>query len=140
MMNKVIIIGYLGRDPEIKYVGETELCKFSVATTETFTAKGEKKQNTEWFNVAVWGKRAESCHRYLAKGALVYVEGVQTTEKWEKDGQQKQSTTIRATEVKFLSLQKDASDEAPLPKKRKTNTQWPDDAEYAPPHEDDMPF
>jgi single-strand DNA-binding protein len=104
MLNKVMVIGNLGKDPETKNVNGQTLCKFSVATTEYWKDKaGAKQERTEWFRVTTWGKLAENCGKYLAKGRRVYVEGKLQTSTYEKDGQTHYATDLIANEVKFLS-------------------------------------
>ena len=105
-VNKVILVGNLGRDPEIRYLpsGQT-VASFSVATTERFKGRdGQMKDQTEWHNVVVYGKQAETCGQYLKKGRQVYIEGRLTTRQWEaKDGSGKRSRTeIVAQRVQFL--------------------------------------
>lgn len=103
-VNKVILVGRLGQDPELKAVGQTNVCKFSVATSEKWTDKaGEKQERTEWTTVEVWGKSAENCAKYLKKGSMAYVEGKLKTDKSEKDGQTRYFTSVRADGVTFLS-------------------------------------
>ena len=106
-LNRVEIIGHMGRDPETKYTPSgAAVCRFSVATSEKWTdkASGEKKERTEWHNVQAWGKLAEICEQYGRKGGLVYVSGSLRTNEWEdKDGQKKSRTEINAVEVLFLS-------------------------------------
>jgi single-strand DNA-binding protein len=105
-VNKVILVGNLGRDPEIRYLpsGQT-VASFSVATTERFKGRdGQMRDQTEWHNVVVYGKQAETCGQYLKKGRQVYIEGRLTTRQWEaKDGSGKRSRTeIVALRVQFL--------------------------------------
>src|SRR6187455_540602 len=97
-VNKVILIGNLGADPELKYTPSNQaVCNLRLATTDKWTTKdGEKKEKTEWHRVAVWGKQAENCHKYLAKGRPIYVEGQLQTRSYEKDGQTHYATDIRA--------------------------------------------
>lgn len=106
-LNRVEIIGHMGRDPETKYTPSgAAVCRFSVATSEKWTdkASGEKKERTEWHNVQAWGKLAEICEQYGRKGGLVYISGSLRTNEWEdKDGQKKSRTEINAAEVLFLS-------------------------------------
>ena len=106
-LNKVEIIGHVGRDPEMKYTPSgAGVCKFSVATSEKWTdkASGEKKERTEWHSVQAWGKLAETCGKYVAKGMLVYVSGSLRTSEWEdKDGGKRSRTEINADSVLFLS-------------------------------------
>lgn len=103
-VNKVILIGNLGRDPELKHTqGGTATCKLSLATTRAWTNKqGERVEETEWHRVTVWGKSAEHCNNYLAKGRSCYVEGRLRTSSYEQDGVKKWSTEIVADVVQFL--------------------------------------
>lgn len=101
-LNKVILIGRLGRDPEMRYTPSGQpVTNFSLATDESYTGKdGNKVEKTEWHRIVVWGKQAEFCGNYLAKGRLVYVEGKLETRKWtDKDGAEKYTTEIKADRV-----------------------------------------
>ncbi len=104
-INKVIIVGRLGQDPEMKAVGQgSTVTRLSVATSESWNDKnGQKQERTEWHRVTVWGKLAELCGKYLAKGRMVYVEGKLQTRSWEDNGQKKYATDIVASTVQFLS-------------------------------------
>ena len=103
-INKVIIVGRLGQDPEMKAVGQgSTVTRLNVATSETWLDKGgQKQERTEWHRITVWGKLAELCGKYLAKGRQVYVEGKLQTRSWEDNGQKKYSTEIVASTVQFL--------------------------------------
>jgi single-strand DNA-binding protein len=105
-LNKAIIIGHLGKDPETRYMSDgAAVCNFSVATTESWKDKnsGEKKEATEWHRINAFGKLAEICGEYLKQGALVYVEGKITTRKWkDKEGNDRYTTEIRADQMKML--------------------------------------
>lgn len=103
-INKVIIIGRLGQDPETKAVGQgATVTRLNVATSETWLDKsGQKQERTEWHRITVWGKLAELCGKYLAKGRQVYVEGKLQTRSWEDNGQKKYATEIVASTVQFL--------------------------------------
>lgn len=104
-VNKVIVIGNLGADPEIRYTpGGQAVCDLRVATTEQWTDKGgEKKEQTEWHHIVVWGKQAENCSQYLSKGRQIYVEGRLQTRQWDdKDGNRRYTTEVVAQSVKFL--------------------------------------
>jgi len=104
-VNKVILIGNLGRDPEIRYTqGGQAVANFTLATTESFTTReGKREERTEWHRIVVWGKTAELCTQYLAKGRSVYVEGRLQTREWEdKDGQKRRTTEVVAQTVQFL--------------------------------------
>lgn len=104
-VNKVIVIGRLGTDPEVKTVtsGQT-VCRLSVATSENWTDReGQKQERTEWHRIVVWGKMAEICGQHLSKGRQVYVEGKLQTRSWEdQQGQKKYTTEIVANSVQFL--------------------------------------
>lgn len=104
MLNKVQIIGHLGKDPELRQAGDTPVVNFSVATSERWNDKqGEKQEKTEWHNVVAWRALAENCNKYLHKGSKVYAEGKLQTRKWEdKDGNDRYTTEIVAFNVVFL--------------------------------------
>ena len=96
-VNKVILLGRLGQDPELKYTpGGSAVCNFSIATTEAWTDKqGQKQEKTEWHRVVVWGKLAELCNQYLAKGRQAFLEGRLQTRSWDdKDGHKRYTTEI----------------------------------------------
>jgi len=104
-INKVLIIGRLGADPELKTVGSgQQVARLSVATSENWTDReGQKQERTEWHRVVVWGKLADLCGKYLSKGRQVYIEGRLQTRSWEdQQGQKKYSTEIVANTVQFL--------------------------------------
>jgi single-strand DNA-binding protein len=105
-VNKAIIIGNLGADPEVRYTQSgTAVANLSIATNERWTDKsGAKQEKTEWHRVVVFGNTAENCQKYLSKGRQVYVEGrIQTNEWTDKDGNTKYTTEIVAQNVTFLS-------------------------------------
>lgn len=121
-LNKVMIIGHLGRDPEMRYTpSHRAVTNFNVAVGRSWkSADGEKHSETEWFNVVAWGGLAEICHQYLSKGQQVYIEGRLQTRKWEDDeGQQRTTVEIVAKEMIMLSKGKkkdgsaDEADENP---------------------------
>lgn len=104
-VNKVILLGRLGQDPELKYTpGGTPVCNFSLATTEAWTDKsGQKQEKTEWHRVVVWGKLAELCNQYLAKGRQAFLEGKLQTRSWDdKDGNKRYTTEVLASTVQFV--------------------------------------
>lgn len=104
-VNKVILLGRLGQDPELKYTpGGSPVCNFSLATTESWTDKsGQKQEKTEWHRVVVWGKLAELCNQYLAKGRQAFLEGRLQTRSWDdKDGNKRYTTEILASTVQFI--------------------------------------
>ena len=103
-VNKVILIGNLGADPELKYTpSQRPLCNLRIATTEVYKDKsGQRQEKTEWHRVTVWGDQAENCNKYLAKGRSVYVEGRLQTRSYDKDGQKHYATDVVADRVVFL--------------------------------------
>ena len=135
-MNKIIIIGNVGRDPEMRYTSSGQaITGFSVAVNESYTnSNGEKVKNTIWFRVSAWGKQAEICNQYIKKGSKILAEGKLTADKttgspriWTKgDGEAQTSFELSASYVEFLSPRADADGHAPQ-------------ADNAPP-EDDNPF
>jgi single-strand DNA-binding protein len=104
-VNKVILVGNLGRDAEVRYTpGGAAVARFSIATTEVWNDKtGQRQERTEWHNVDLWGKQAESLSEYLVKGKQVYVEGrIQTDEYTDKEGQKRKATKVRCERVVLL--------------------------------------
>src|ERR1041385_2166066 len=126
-VNKVILVGNLGRDAELRYTpGGAAVSKFSLATTETWNDKsGQKQERTEWHNIDIWGKQAETLTEYLRKGKQVYVEGrLQTDEYTDKEGIKRKSTKIRGDRIVLLggggggrggTYARDESSHAPAP-------------------------
>jgi single-strand DNA-binding protein len=105
-VNKVILLGNLGKDPELKYTASgAPVCRFSLATNETFKNKaGETEKRTEWHSIVAWGKLAEICGQYLSKGKQVYIEGSIRSSKWEdRDGNERKSYDIVARYMQMLS-------------------------------------
>ena len=104
-VNKVILVGNLGRDAELRYTpGGAAVSKFSLATTEVWTDKsGQRQERTEWHNIDLWGKQAESLNEYLRKGKQIYIEGrLQTDEYTDKEGTKRKSTRVRCDKVVLL--------------------------------------
>ncbi len=104
-VNKVILVGRLGQNPEVRYTPSgAAVANFSVATNENWVDKsGQKQERTEWHRIVVWGKTAENCNQFLTKGRQVYVEGRMQTRQWQdKDGQTKYTTEVQAQTVQFL--------------------------------------
>ena len=104
-VNKVILVGNLGRDAEMRFTsGGTPVATVSMATTERFTDReGQKKEDTQWHRIVIWGKTAESLHEYLTKGKQIYVEGrIQTREWTDKEGKPAKTTEIRADRIVLL--------------------------------------
>lgn len=103
-VNKVILMGNLGRDPEVRYMPNGEaVCNFSLATTDSWKDKsGQKQEKTEWHNIVIYRKLAEIAGEYLKKGRPVYIEGRLQTRKWEKDGVTRYTTEIVADSMQML--------------------------------------
>jgi len=107
-LNKVMIIGNLGSEPEMRFTPNgNPVTNFRVATNRVFTTpEGERKEETEWFTVVTWGRLAEQCNQFLGKGRLVYAEGRLRTRSWDgQDGQKRYRTEVVANRVTFLDRQ-----------------------------------
>jgi len=105
-VNKVIIVGNLGADPDLRYTSSgSPVCELRIATNESWTDKqGQKQERTEWHRCIVWGKTGENCSKYLSKGRQVYLEGRLQTRSWDdKEGNKRYTTEIVANDVQFLS-------------------------------------
>lgn len=104
-LNKVMLIGNLGQDPEVRYTpGGQAVATFNIATSERWTDKaGQQQERTEWHRIVVWGKQAENCKEYLSKGRPVFVEGRMQTREWtDKEGKKRWTTEVNAQRVQFL--------------------------------------
>jgi len=129
-LNRVMLIGNLGRDPEIRMVGDNKVADFSIAVTERFKDRnGQQQEKTEWVNIVAWGRQAEIAEQYLKKGSAIYVDGKMETRSWDDQasGQKRYRTEVRAFNFQMLGgkvEQSQASTQAPEP----------------PPAEDDLPF
>lgn len=112
-MNKIIIIGYLGRDPEMRYsTSGNPMTSFSLATTRRYTVNGEQREQTEWFNCTAYGRLADTCNQYLSRGQQAYVEGRLSTRQYERrDGAPGFSLDVFVTEVHFLGRRGDQMDD-----------------------------
>jgi single-strand DNA-binding protein len=111
-LNKVMVIGHLGRDPEMRYTPSGRpVTTFTVAVSRSWnTADGERRTETEWFNIVAWGNLAEICKQYLYKGQQVYIEGRLQTRRWEdKEGQKHTSVEVVANEMMMLGDRRDNS-------------------------------
>ena len=104
-LNKVQLIGHLGKNPEVRYTSSgSAVANFTMATNETWTGKdGQKNDRTEWHNIVAWGKLGEICGEYLTKGKQVYIEGSMTTRSWEdRDGNKRYTTEVKADNLIML--------------------------------------
>lgn len=148
-VNKVILVGNVGKDPETRTAGNSQVSNLTLATSENYTSKtGEKVSNTEWHNIVAWGKLSEICEKYIKKGQQIYLEGSIKTRSWDdKDGVKRYTTEIIASSIQMLGGKKD-SEEEKLPTYEspvKPNLSGLPPTEYAtqPPIEDDpdgLPF
>lgn len=139
-LNKAMIIGRLGQDPEVRYTqSNTAVATLSVATTERYKDRnGELQENTEWHRVVAWGRLAEICQEYLKKGSLAYFEGPIQTREWEdKDGQKRYTTEIKALSMQMLDS-RGGSDSASSNSKSEASTATID--ESFDDMDDDLPF
>lgn len=141
-VNKAILVGRLGRDPETRYTsGGQAVCNFTVATDETYKDRaGERQKRTEWHRIVVWGKLAEICQQYLKKGSLVFLEGRIQTRQWDdRDGNKRTTTEIVASGMRMLGP-KAVPGEAPVAAAEEAA---PESAEGGPAPEvsdEDIPF
>ena len=132
-LNKVMLIGHLGRDPEMRYTPSGRpVTTFSVASSRSWkTADGDTRSETEWFNIVAWGSLAEICNQYLQKGQQVYIEGRLQTRRWEDDEGNKRSTTeVVAREMIMLGDRRDRQED---------NDQEEDGETYGDEDEDEFP-
>lgn len=140
-INKAILLGRLGKDPEIRYTAEgTAVANFSIATSDEWKDKttGEKKERTEWHRVVAWGKLGELCGEYLSKGRQVFIEGRIQTKEWEdREGNKRYTTEIVASDVQFVGSRE--SSDRPRPSFEPTP---PDrsDPSFPETQDDDIPF
>lgn len=143
-LNKAMLIGRLGQDPEVRYTqSNTAVANFSLATNERFKDRnGEWQERTEWHRIVAWGRTAEICQEYLKKGSLVYVEGPIQTNEWEdKEGQKRYTTEIKAQFMRMLDSRGDQPGGGGAPSKPGKNT--PASAEIDDSFDDmddDLPF
>ena len=138
VVNKVILIGNLGKDPEVRFTPNGRaLAKLAVATSERWTdQQGQKQERTEWHNVVVWGKQAETCGQYLSKGRQVFIEGsIRSRQYDDKDGNKRYITEIVARDVRFLG----GGGGSRMPAEPAVSAPPGEDAGPAP-DDDDIPF
>ena len=135
-VNKVILVGNLGRDAEVKVTASGQsVASFSIATTETWTKDGEKKEKTEWHRIVLWGRQADTLQPYLTKGKQIYVEGRLETRQWEKDGQKHYTTEVKADRIVLLGGGRGGD------RTERSETPYADPmANAAPITDDDIPF
>ncbi len=143
-VNKVILLGNVGRDPELRYTQNgTAVCNFSLATTERAKIGGEWQDRTEWHSIVAWGRLAETCSNYLAKGSQVYIEGRLRTRKWEdREGNTRYQTEVVADSMVLVGRPRaqrpEPSSFAPEPAAQDPDLPEPADEGFDP--NDDVPF
>ena len=145
-LNKILIIGNVGQDPQVRTVGESKVANFTVATTEKYKGKdGNMVAETEWHNVAVWGRLADVVEKYVTKGTQVYVEGKIKSEKYtDKEGVDRVMVRVIASSLQLLGSKSDthpasAPAPAPQPQQRFKTTPLPTDDDDLP-EGDGLPF
>jgi single-strand DNA-binding protein len=138
--NKVILVGNLGRDPELRYTPQgTPVCSFTLATNEKRKDRsGESQDITTWFRITMWGRQAEAASQYLTKGRPIYVEGRLRVEEWtDRDGRQRYTLEVHATDMQFIG----GRSEEGSPRSQRTETNnTPEDVEEPHMSDDDIPF
>jgi single-strand DNA-binding protein len=142
-VNKVILIGNLGKDPEVRTTPQgTSLARFSIATTTTWKdASGAKQERTEWHDIVAWERLAQICGEYLHKGKMVYVEGSLQTRSWEdQDGKKRYKTEVKANNVIMLSPRDPARAGAAPATGAGAGPREVSEVAEAPTYEDDVPF
>lgn len=139
-VNKVILIGNLGRDPELRYTKNGQaVANFSLATSDSYTKDGQREERTEWHRIVAWAKTAELCAQYLSKGRTVYIEGALRTREWEdKEGQKRQTTEVHAQTVQFIGPRGSGAGAPSGGAGRSQESSGP--SMDAPPADDEIPF
>jgi single-strand DNA-binding protein len=144
--NKIIIVGHLGKDPEIRYLPDgTAVCSFSVATSEKRKDRsGESQDIATWFKVTFWKQQAEVAHQYLSKGKQVYIEGRLSTQEWtDRDGNKRTSLEVRGTDFHFLTPKGDDASsfsQSPQSKPANQSSSSPDPGYQGGGEGEDIPF
>lgn len=134
--NKILIVGNLGRDPELRYTPQGDpVCSFSLATNEKRKDKGgDLQDHTTWFKVTLWGKKAEAAAQFLVKGRPVYIEGRLRVEEWtDRDGKSRHTLEVNGTEMQFIGGGQQSSES-------KTKAESEDRFDSTPPDDNDVPF
>jgi single-strand DNA-binding protein len=138
-LNKVLIIGNCGKDPEVRMAGEAKVATINVATTERYKDRnGETRENTEWHTVVAWRNTADVVERFVRKGTQLYVEGKLRTRSWDDNGQKRYVTEIMADNIQLLGKKENTSSAPATPKPTYSTT--PIVEGVAEPQDDDLPF
>jgi single-strand DNA-binding protein len=139
--NKIILVGNLGRDPELRYTPQgTPVCSFSLATNERRKDRstGENNDLTTWFRVTLWGRQAETASQYLTRGRPVYIEGRLRVEEWtDRDGKQRHTLEVHATDMQFIGGVKSDLEKDSRPSTAETNSPVTEPTDL---NDDDVPF
>ena len=138
--NKIILVGNLGRDPELRYTPQgTPVCSFTMATNERRKDRaGETQDVTTWFKVTLWGRQAETASQYLTKGRPVYIEGRLRVEEWtDRDGRQRHTLEVQATDMQFIGGR---GEDAPASRTEASATSGSTETSAADISDDDIPF
>jgi single-strand DNA-binding protein len=142
--NRITIVGYLGKDPEIRYTPDGQaVCNFNVATTEKRKDRtGEAQEITTWFKITVWGKRAEVANQYLSKGKQVYIEGTLRQEEWtDREGTKRTSLVVNASDFQFLGTKGDEGGTfQPQSSQGRKSERQADSDDIGAPSDNDIPF
>ena len=149
-INKVILVGHLGRDPELRYTQSGQpVANFTLATSESYSKRdGEREERTEWHRIVAWGRLAEICAEYLSKGRQIYIEGRIQTREWEdREGEKRRTTEIVAREMQMLGRRGETNtsyNDSQAPATDTPATDTPATSTTAdpstPPPDDDIPF
>ncbi len=140
MINRVMLVGRLGKDPDVRFTGTGKaVCGFSLATSERWTDEtGQKQERTEWHQIVVWGKQAEHCGQHLNKGDLAAIEGnIRSRTYDDKHGQKRYVTEIMAQRVTFLNAPRESRSSSPVDRPEETSSSA---SAHAPASDDDIPF
>jgi len=140
-VNKVILVGNVGRDPEIRHLDKgVSVARFSLATTENYTSKtGEKVSNTEWHNIVAWRGLADVMEKYVKKGSQLYIEGRLRTNTYEKDGVKHYTTEINADTIQLLGKREGQAENGGQSGPTES-VQAVNEPDFSQPEEDDLPF
>jgi single-strand DNA-binding protein len=142
-VNKVILVGNVGRDPEVRHLDKgVAVANFSLATTETYLAKnGERVSTTEWHNIVVWRGLAEVAEKYVSKGRQLYIEGRIRTRSWDdKDGNKRYTTEIYADVMQMLGKRDDNGSASAQASSSGSSSEGVSEPDFSQPEEDDLPF
>ena len=142
-VNKVILVGHVGRDPEVRHLDkDVAVANFSLATTENYTSPtGERVSTTEWHKILAWRNLAEVAEKYVKKGSQIYVEGKIRTRSYDKDGIKHYVTEIYANSIELLGKREGQAEMAPQPQPMHAETvNSVSEPDFSQPEEDDLPF